>query len=98
MLQRARLATQDSMSGGKLKGEVEVDETFIGGKARNMHEDVKARKIGPNRGRTVKQLLRQFWNVVAKFAAKVVDKRKKKDLQAMVRENVEQRPHYIPTH
>ena len=25
--------------GGKLGGEVEVDETYIGGKARNMHKD-----------------------------------------------------------
>jgi hypothetical protein len=30
-------------------GEVEVDETYIGGLARNMHADVKARKI---KGRT----------------------------------------------
>jgi hypothetical protein len=30
-------------------GEVEVDETYIGGLARNMHKDVKARKI---QGRT----------------------------------------------
>jgi hypothetical protein len=38
MLQRIRLAMQDdSGGGGKLGGEVEVDETFIGGKARNMH-------------------------------------------------------------
>jgi transposase-like protein len=39
MLQRIRLAMQDDSSGngGKLGGEVEVDETFIGGKARNMH-------------------------------------------------------------
>jgi hypothetical protein len=36
MLQRIRLAMQDEDSGGKLGGEVEVDETFIGGKARNM--------------------------------------------------------------
>src|ERR1700694_996319 len=28
-----------------MKGEVEVDETFIGGKARNMHKNVKARRI-----------------------------------------------------
>src|ERR1022692_4833954 len=28
-----------------LSGEVEADETFIGGKARNMHRDVKERKI-----------------------------------------------------
>ena len=39
MLQRVRLAMQDdSNGGGKLGGEVEVDETFIGGKARNMHK------------------------------------------------------------
>ncbi len=34
---------QDDLSGGGLGGEVEVDETFIGGKARNMHKDRKAR-------------------------------------------------------
>ena len=37
MLHRVRLAMQ-SNDGGKLGGEVEVDETFIGGKARNMHK------------------------------------------------------------
>ncbi|MDP8983182.1 MAG: IS1595 family transposase [Acidobacteriota bacterium] len=41
MLQRGRLAMQDS--GGKLSGEVEVDETYIGGKARNMHRGKKLR-------------------------------------------------------
>ena len=35
MLHRIRLAMQDEQ-GGKLNGEVEADETFIGGKARNM--------------------------------------------------------------
>ena len=43
MLHRIRLAMQDELTGGKLGGEVEVDETFIGGKARNMHKDRKAR-------------------------------------------------------
>ena len=40
MLHRIQLALQDE-SLGKLCGlaEVEVDETFIGGKARNMHLD-----------------------------------------------------------
>ena len=42
MLQRARLAMQDTETGGKLGGEVEVDETFIGGKARNMHKEKRA--------------------------------------------------------
>ena len=32
------------LTGGKLGGEVEVDETFIGGKARNMHKNDRRRK------------------------------------------------------
>jgi transposase-like protein len=36
MLQRIRKAMQEE-KGGMLGGEVEVDETFNGGKARNMH-------------------------------------------------------------
>jgi transposase-like protein len=42
MLQRIRLAMQDEFFGAKIGGPgaaVEVDETFIGGKARNMHKD-----------------------------------------------------------
>ena len=37
MLHRIRLAMQAHHGGGKLGGDVEVDETYIGGKARNMH-------------------------------------------------------------
>lgn len=37
MNHRIRLAMQDDNNGGKLGGEVEVDETYIGGKARNMN-------------------------------------------------------------
>src|ERR1700730_4676550 len=43
MLHRIRLAMQES--GGKLSGNVEVDETFIGGKARNMHASKRRAKI-----------------------------------------------------
>src|SRR5712691_9433519 len=42
MLQRIRLAMQDEAS-NKLGGEVEIDETFIGGKARNMHKAKRER-------------------------------------------------------
>src|ERR1700719_4205415 len=45
MLQRIRLAMQDDFFGSKLGGEVEVDETFIGGKARNMHISERKRRI-----------------------------------------------------
>jgi transposase-like protein len=52
MLQRIRLAMQDE-NAGKLGGEIEVDETYIGGKARNMHADKKARKLGGKGGGVV---------------------------------------------
>ena len=44
MLHRVRLAMQDETN-NKLSGEVEIDESFIGGKARNMHKDRKARVL-----------------------------------------------------
>jgi len=55
MLHRIRLAMQDEMTGGKLAGEVELDDSFIGGKARNMHVNRRAEKIpgcGPD-GKTI---------------------------------------------
>jgi hypothetical protein len=45
MLQRVRLAMQAGSFWDKLEGEIEVDETFIGGLARNMHKDKKVAKI-----------------------------------------------------
>jgi transposase-like protein len=48
MLHRIRLAMQSGSLmklGGKGGAQVEADETFIGGKARNMHLSVKARRI-----------------------------------------------------
>lgn len=45
MLHRVRLAMQ-AKGGGKLGGEVEIDETYIGGKARNMHKDQRLKMKG----------------------------------------------------
>jgi Transposase zinc-ribbon domain/ISXO2-like transposase domain len=45
MLQRVRLAMQAGSFWDKLEGKIEVDETFIGGLARNMDKDKKAVKI-----------------------------------------------------
>src|SRR5579862_9875554 len=88
MLHRVRLAHQGK-DGGKLSGEVEVDETFIGGKARNMHGEVKARKIQGRRGPEGKAIVAAVLERGGKVRAKVIDRRKKKDLQALVREHVE---------
>src|SRR6478672_4801848 len=51
MLSRLRLALQ-AENGGKLSGDIEVDETFIGGKGRNMHL-AKRKQVGMSRGRTM---------------------------------------------
>lgn len=88
MLQRCRLALQDAQGGGMLGGEVEVDETFIGGKARNMHADKREKKI-KGRGPEDKSIVAAVLERGGKVRAKVVEKRKKKDLQALVREHVE---------
>lgn len=47
MLHRIRKAMQDDLTGSSLKGQVEIDETFIGGKARNMHKTKKRRDAPP---------------------------------------------------
>jgi transposase-like protein len=75
-------------TGGKLGGEVEVDETFIGGKARNMHAKEKAQKItgrGPEGKATVAAVLARHGEV----RTAVIDNRRKKALQELVRENVQ---------
>jgi transposase-like protein len=52
MLSRLRLALQDNSTGGKLRGDVELDETFIGGKARNMHYP-KRKRMGITQGKSM---------------------------------------------
>jgi transposase-like protein len=87
MFHRIRLAAQ-SKTFNKLAGEVEVDETFIGGKARNMHADKRAEKIhgrGPGDQTIVAAVLERGGTV----RAQVCSTRRKPELQALVRENVE---------
>jgi transposase-like protein len=87
MLQRIRLAMQ-GVDGGKLGGEVEVDETFIGGKARNMHAATRARRVtGP--GGKDKTAVLGIIERGGKVRTRVVPNRRKKTLQAEVREHVE---------
>jgi transposase-like protein len=86
MLHRIRLAMQES--GGLLCGEVEVDETFIGGKARNMHAKKRAEKITGTGGKD-KAIAFGMVERGGRVRATAVDTRKKKDLQKHIRESVE---------
>src|SRR5229473_1035140 len=87
MLHRIRLALQDE-NGGKLSGEVEVDETFIGGKARNMHK-AKRERVITGRGPQGKEVVFGIVERGGKVIAGHVDSRKKKDLQPLIRERIE---------
>jgi transposase-like protein len=87
MLQRIRLAMQDDFFGSKLNGEVEVDETFIGGKARNMHKNRKAKLTG--RVDEDKSVVVGFIERGGKVRTQIVDQRRKYNMQPLVREHVE---------
>jgi transposase-like protein len=87
MLQRARLAMQDEFTGGTLSGEVEVDETFIGGKARNMHADKRAKKI-KGRGTEGKAIVAAVLERGGKVRTKVIESRRKRQLHELIKHNV----------
>jgi len=96
VLHRIRLAMQNG-SINKLSGSVEVDETFIGGKARNMHRSVLAKRVAihatPHTGRNqnigkvaVMGLLERNGEV----RTMVVSNTKRRSLQGEVKRHVEE--------
>jgi len=91
MLQRIRLAMQDDFFGKKLgtgpDSEVEVDETFIGGKARNMHKSRRQALTG--RIDDDKAVVVGFMERGGKVRTQIVTQRRKHNLQPLVREQVE---------
>ena len=97
MLHRIRLAMQDH-TGGKLAGDVEVDETYIGGKARNMHASKRAAmKTRPGRthfGKVAVMGLMERHDTATDRAARVrtriLSNVKSHAVQSVVRENVEE--------
>jgi transposase-like protein len=72
----------------KLTGEVEVDEPFIGGKARNMHKAKRERVITGTGGKD-KAMVLGVLERGGKVRTQVVSQRTKKVLQAEVRKHVE---------
>lgn len=90
MLQRLRLALQ-SRSISKLGGggtEVEVDETFIGGKARNMHPKERERRITGTGGKD-KTIVFGALERGGKVKTAIIENRKKKMIHGQVKAHIE---------
>jgi transposase-like protein len=88
LLHRIRLVMQSGSLEKKLCGTVEADETFVGGKAKNMHADRRAREIA-GRGPVGKAIVMGLLERHGEARVKVVETRRKKDVQAEVRKHVE---------
>jgi transposase-like protein len=79
---------QGSFEKTMLSGEVEADETFIGGKARNMHVAKRERRITGTGGKD-KTPVMGILERGGKVRTTVIPNRKKKAIQAEVRKHVE---------
>jgi transposase-like protein len=87
MLHRIRAA----MKAGtfvKLSGNVEVDETFVGGKAKNMHK-AKREAIIQGRGSVGKTAVMGLLERKGRVLAKVIERTDRETLHAEVKSNVE---------
>jgi transposase-like protein len=90
VLQRVRRVMQDDFFGSKLgggSGEIEVDESFIGGKARNMHVSKRKRRI-TGTGTKDKTAVMGILERGGKIRTTVVPNRKKHALQSEVYKHV----------
>ena len=92
MLHRIRLA-MDSGRDGMFSGTVEVDETFIGGKARFMHKDKRKKAMKNATGGTTKiavmGLLERHGNDESRVRTKIIPNVKSKHVLPEVYGNVE---------
>jgi transposase-like protein len=93
MLQRLRLALQDDFFGKKLgsgpDSEVEVDETYIGGKARNMHKSSLAYRRRTGAIQEDKVTVMGFMERGGKVRTQIVRDRLKTTLQPEIRKHVQ---------
>ncbi len=71
----------------KLSGQIEADETFIGGKARNMHSSKRAKKITGTGGKDKAAVL-GILERGGKVVTKVVENTRKRTLQQELRNHV----------
>jgi hypothetical protein len=84
---RIRLAMQTGTF-AKLDGVIEVDEIFVGGKARNMHKHIRARKITGTGGKD-KTIVGGILERGGKMRATVIPDTRRVTLHAGIHENME---------
>lgn len=89
MIHRIRLAMQTGSFTKKLMGQVEVDETYIGAKARNMHKSVRARRLQGGRGMEGKIAVMGLLERHGEVRTMVVEGTKRKHLRGHVTNHVE---------
>jgi transposase-like protein len=88
MLHRIRLAMQTGTF-EKLQGTVEADETFVGGKAANMHKSKHA-AAPSRRGTSGKTIVMGLLERHGKVVTKVIPNTKRRTVQSEVRQHVAQ--------
>ncbi len=87
MLHRIRLAMKTE-SFNRITGEIEGDETFVGGKFKNMHKSKRA-AMPAGRGTIGKAVVQGLIERGGEVRCRVVPNQKRKTLQTIIRENVE---------
>jgi len=85
LLHRIRLVMQAGSF--ELSGEIEVDETYVGGKAANMHKDKRKAKI-KGRGGSGKAIVMGMLERGGKMKAKVIPDTSKATLQKEIKQTV----------
>lgn len=90
MVHRIRLAMQMGSFEKKMGGQVEADETYIGGLARNMHRDKRDRKVHGTGGvASGKVAVMGLLERQGEVRAKVIDDARQETLHAEVKRQVE---------
>jgi transposase-like protein len=92
MLHRVRHALHTGSFDKKLAGVIEADETFVGGLAKNMHKDRRARTIhgtgGNNKTAVMGLLERHAEKGKSQVRAKVINNTRRETLHSVIHQNV----------
>lgn len=89
MAHRIRLAMETDSFNAPLSGEVEADETMMGGSDKNKHAHLRRGPWGPMLGKTaVMGLLERHGEGASQVRAKAIPSRRKRVIQAEIRQHV----------